>query len=183
MATKLLITHCGCVSLLVENLTIIDWNRLPETNIQVGYLLFNSTEYLIETTFADKTALLEYLNSTFVEDNNLDGIFNADGTYSNPENFTNAEIMAILETNMLRFKVGTPLEALNLPTIDVANGNVITDASLIGIEVLQVTIGSINSQPISASGWELDNVGGTITFPIDNYPQDTFIYVLVKQEN
>lgn len=183
MATKLLITHCGCVSLLVDNLTIIDWNRLPETDIQVGDLLFNNTQYLIETTFADKTALLEYLNSTFVEDNNLDGVFTADGKYTNPENFTNAEIMAILETNMLRFKVGTPLSTLNLPTIDVPNSNVITDASLIGIEVLQVTIGSINSQPISASGWELDNVDGTLTFPIDNYAQDEFIYVLVKQEN
>jgi hypothetical protein len=84
---------------------------------------------------------------------------------------------------MLRFKVGTPLSTLNVPTIDVPNGNVITHSSLVGIEVLQVVVGAMNSQPISEMGWELDNVDGTLTFPIDNYPQDDFIYVLIKQEN
>jgi hypothetical protein len=183
MATKFLITLCGCVHLQFEYLTIIDWNRLPLTNIQVGYLLFNDTQYLIETTFDDKTDLLNYLNTTFVEDNDLDGTFTAEGKYSNPENFLNAEIMAILETNMLRFKVGTPLSTLNVPTIDVPNGNVITHSSLVGIEVLQVVVGAMNSQPITALGWEIDNLDGTLTFPIDNYPQDDFIYVLIKQEN
>lgn len=183
MATQLLITHCGCVSLLVGNLQIIDWNRLPDEDIQVGWLVLGGTEYPIATSFEDKEALLEYLNSTFVEDNDLDGIFLIEGEYTNPENFSNAEIMAILETTMIRFKIGTPLATLNLPTIDVANGNVITDASLVGVEILQVTVGSINAEPITASGWEGDSVDGTLTFPSDNYPQDTFVYVLVKQEN
>lgn len=180
----IIVTSCGCVSVITDDLVIIDWNRLPETGpFQILSLRLASDNYPISITFASKDDILSYLNSTFIVNNNLDGIFAVDTTltYSNPESFSSGEIMAILETNMIYFDAGTPPTSLNVSSISVSNQNTITDASLIGVDVLQVSIGSNLSEPITASGWLFDSVLGKITFPSDNYPQDIHVYVLVKQ--
>jgi len=141
----IIVTACGCGILFKGFPVILDWNRLPTENIQIGWLSANNTEYTINTTFSDANALLEYLNSTFVEDyeDDFKGIFYADGTYSNPENYTSLEIMAILDTAVQRFGMLPDYPTLNVDVIEVADSNIITHSSLEDCEVLWLRLNTL----------------------------------------
>ena len=185
MVRKILIGECFCATLVpsrVVTLFVIDSNRLPSTDLNIGWIDLDGTQYSINDVFATLTSLLSYLNTTFVIVNSLGGTFTIGSggiIYSNPENFITAEIMAIIQNKMLRFGMGGA-EAINEPyTSTMANDNVITDASLVGVEVLSVQVNRQMSEPITLSGWIF--YGGTISFPIDNPPHDSNIYILVKQ--
>jgi hypothetical protein len=147
-------------------------------------MVFNDTdEYEIDITFDSKGDIISYLNATFATALGLEGTFTIDGDYikySNPESFLKIEIVAILETNVLIFRMGAALEP-NKSYTSVSNSNVITDTSLQGIEVLFVQVDSSMRQPITDIGWIHDSILGTLTFPADSAPQDVNIYVTVKQ--
>lgn len=181
---QIISSFCGCITLLISNLYVIDSDRLPVGDIQVWKIVINDSLVLeIEEVFQDKDELLVYLNTTFVSTYDLDGYFTIeDGViyYSNPENYDKIEIVAILETTMLRYKMGSAPD-INLPSVPIPNSNVIVDSNLVGVEVLQVQVDTSVRQPITLNGWLFDSVNGAITFDVDNPPQDQNIYVLVKQ--
>lgn len=184
MIKTFLTTRCGCATLAQATLAIIDSNRIGQVNIPVVALRMGNTTHYINTYFPSRADLMIYLNSTFVEDHDLLGIFTDEGnyfTYSNPENFQSAEIMAIIEDIPLIFRVGNPGAQVNKPFIQVANGSVISHSSLIGCEVLLLFAPMTLTQPITGVGYIHDSEAGTITWPADNAPQDMFITVLIKR--
>jgi len=183
----LALTSCGCLRLYrdapVTELLLVDSNVIPRTDINIGWISFDGTEYPIEQVFEDFTDLLSYLNTTFVSALGIDGLFELNGNYieyTNPEGFQTGEIMAILQNYMLRFAVGNA-EPLNVAVISVANSNVITDISLQGVEILNVQVNIQNSEPKTATGWIHNSGTGTLTFPADNPPENSNVYVLTKQ--
>lgn len=182
-----LVLGCGGCAALVRNATLLaleDSDRLPMENIAVGWINFDGTEYEIGQEFLNISDLLSYLNTTFVISYGLDGIFTQAGDiieYSNPENFTTAEIMAIYQNYVYPYRNGNP-ETINIPYKDTfANLNVITDPDLVGKEVQSLMINRTNSEPITETGYIFDSINGTITFPVDNPPVDSNIYVFLKQ--
>jgi len=172
------IVRCGgCVSLMrkeAATLLVIDSDRLPFNNIQVVGLLINGTPYPIEIIFANKTALVTYLNDVFKVINGLQGTFSAiiggGITYYNIEEYSSIEIMAIYLSEMRCYQVGTPDEIYSQSTPIPVIGPVTVDAlkATIGdAQVLAVFIGSQFLEPVASQELlEYDNVN---------------IYVLVQQ--
>lgn len=184
---KLLLSPCGCLTLFLGDepigLDLLDSDLLPSDNICIVWIKFDGVEYEIEQIFTDITDLLNYLNTTFVAAYGFEGVFTFDDgfiTYSNNENFTSAEIMAIIQNKMLRFAMGSA-PTLNVPVVAVPNNNTLTHISLMDVEVLSVQVNTINSVPSDFEGWSFDDGAGTLTFPTDNPPHDSNIFVLVKQ--
>jgi len=183
----LTLSPCGCLGLVSDStvdLFLTDSNLLPSSFLNIGWIKFDSIQYDIDDVFTDVIDLLSYLNTTFVSAYGFDGIFTLSGgfiEYSNIENFETAEIMAIYQTEVYPYLNGTA-EAINIPyKATFANLNVITDADLIGKDILSVQVNRQNSEPITANGWLFNSGAGTITFPVDNPPIDSNIYVTLKQ--
>lgn len=183
----LLISPCGCISLFLGDepvgLDLLDSNLLPQEQICVVWIKFDAVEYEIEQTFSDIDDLLSYLNTIFVSAYGLEGVFTFDNDfiiYSNNENFESAEIMAIIQTSMLTFAMGTP-DTLNVPVTVVANADTIQHVSLVDVDVLSVQVNTINSIPSDILGWRHNKANGVLTFPTDNPPHNSNIFVLVKQ--
>lgn len=184
----LTVSPCGCPRVFGADIAITlpleDSNLIPLTDINIGWVKFDSTQYDIDQVFEDIVDLLSYLNTTFVIVVGLEGVFTFEGgfiEYSNNENFETAEIMAIIQTYMQRFGMLPDYPTLNVDVIEVADSNVITDPSLEDVEVLQVQVNTITSLPIDATGWIHDSALGTLTFPADNKPSGQIISVLTKQ--
>lgn len=176
-------TPCNCIFLHISNLSVIDSEKLPEPFAIFKLVINVWDDYEINEVFETKAEFILWLNSTFVPSNGFTGSFSIDGdfiVYSNPENFETIEIVAILETSVIIFRMGNALEP-NKAYITIPNTSVITDANLLGIEVLSVQVDSSMRQPITEIGWIHDPLTGTITFPVDMSPEDVNIYVTTKQ--
>jgi len=179
---------CNCAILIQTpdgNLIIEDSNLLPSEDINIGWIKFNGVQYDIDQVFLNVSELISYLNTTFVSAEGLDGFFSTFNDfidYSNPEGFLTAEIMIMLQAETLYFGMLPGYPIPNKDYEEVPESNIITHASLVNKEVLQVHVNTISSLPITATGWESDEDAGTITFPADNIPSGQLISVLVRQK-
>lgn len=146
MNPRLLISPCGCTSLIdldARGLQIIDGNNLPSSEIMIISLSLNSVQFEISETFESLADFQAYLNTTFVITYDLLGYFTFEDDnlyYSNPENFTTGEVMAILRRQKLVLRVGTAPGTQGIP---VSNAMEYQRPELVGATSLNVTFANI----------------------------------------
>ncbi len=192
MDAKLIVTYCGCavIAYIEPYKLIIDSDLLPSYDIHTYAVMFDDHIYLINKIFNSWTAIVNYLNTAFKTENNLEEIVT--GTFSvrrggiyyyNIEKYQKIEFMAILQTYMRIFKVGSPetIEpgyVVNKPYVSVPNSDTITHDYL-KEEVELVFVANGLSEPVTSKGHLHNKVDGTLKWP--NQIEDTYVYVVTKQ--
>lgn len=198
MAVDMRISPCGCVRVIYDRLYLGYGNLIPLEMINVEKVTFGITDYTIQKIFEQKDVdFIQYFNSTFVQQNSpqnvyFRGEFGFDDLgfyYTNPEQFTTAEIIMNYGLKQLVFKIGSPpTTTLETPfTASYSNG--ITEISrqeLFNMQEVQVRVGNTDSEPIVGSGHTYISIdplfalNGKIEFPYELY--DTYVYVTLTQK-
>ena len=198
MAIYSTLSTCGCLDITYDRLYLGYGNLIPQEMINVDKVVFGITEYEIDKIFENKdTDFIKYFNRTFVKFNSPNGekfrgefaFDNLGFYYTNPEQFTTAEIIMNYGLKQLVFKIGTPpATTLETPfTASYSNG--ITEISrqeLFNMQEVQVRVGNIDSEPIVGSGHTYISIdplyalNGKIEFPYELY--DTYVYVTLTQK-
>lgn len=155
----LTISPCGCMQIYNPGLLVIDSPYLPGTDMLVLGITFNETSYEINEIFGVNELLLEYLNTIFVTENDLNGYFGISGEsfyYSNPELFNSAEMSIQYGLKIEIFKIGTEGEETTNPKgytaeLDPDNDGILTIShpSLLNLTEISLFIGEGNSQPVA----------------------------------
>jgi hypothetical protein len=181
----------GCVQIFNPSagaaLFVTDSDLLPPSQIQIAVLLLDGTAYPIYDEFADKSALVSYLNTTFDAVYNLPGYWELQGggiAYTNPSNLSTSEIVAIIKQETTVFKIGSPQGTVRpgLTVVDIAQGFPITSSRLIGVDPDSVLLFSDNQYQAQLSDvFALDTTTGTITFAGSD-PTDQYLYVHHSQQ-
>ena len=169
---KFLLSCCGLTLTPpdpVDYLAIEDTDRVLLTGRHYTISVnFDATPYAVDMLFEPTSDILSYLNTTFVATYGLTGIFTIAGgeiRYSNEENFTTAEIMAIFIPTTKVYVVGTvPSDQLpNVPYETVANGNVIVDPDITGLLTAARRVNG-NLEPLNINGYTQSVDFHTVTF-------------------
>lgn len=180
-----LIRSCGCVQVIDVTtwVDVIDSVLLPQTDINIVGLIIDGTLYEFNETFDSREDIISYLNGTFVHTEELDIIFRLDGNllqFESPD-FSTIEIMAIYQPYLRVFKVGNPIEDINIElTAEFANGETIVDDSL-SDEVLGVHVGNGPVMPFTTQGYTHTPEDLSLAFGSDLVVEDSYVFVLTKQ--
>lgn len=192
MARVIYTTPCGCVKVRMDELVLIDGDKLPKDFIQIGWIQLGTTKYQVNRLFLTPDSFLSFLNSIFVSEKNLFGKFviGLYGLYyTNPEQFTIGEIMISYGLNPLVFKIGNPPELVNSESgydAIFSNGNSFSSPLLQGYKEVQVFVNNIASEPIDVQGHKyqstdpLLSTNGVITFPYNI--EDANLYIILTQK-
>jgi hypothetical protein len=192
MSRKLYLTPCGCVNVLLDELRIIDGDKIPFEFINVNSISINNTTYTINQVFLTPNDLISYLNTIFVTQNGYMGKFVLDVNgiyYTNPEQFTQGEIMITYGLKTLTFKIGNPPELVNSEdgyAATFSNGSSFSSPLLYDLKEVQVMIGNVSSEPINGIGHKYQSsdpllpTNGIITFPYNI--EDANMYVTLTQK-
>ena len=153
----LTVSPCGCPRVFIGEadvlpIPLVDSDKRPIGPFYIGWVQFDDTRRLINMVFADDTALLTYLNTTFVENWGYEGVFSIEDSfviYSNNENFENAEIMVQFGLKNLVCTIG---DAIPGPNVDVAeafdNGSIFASELFANMAVVQLKISGVPLQPV-----------------------------------
>lgn len=181
----------GCVQIFNPtagaSLPVIDSNNLPPEDIQIAWIEFDGEPFAIYEEFENLAALLTYLNTTFESTYNPQGFFETQGeglAYTNPENYSTSEIVAIIKEKITVFKVGSPTGTVRdgLTVVDIANGFPLVSSRLEGIDPESVKIfRDTEYQTQLDEVFTLDTETGTLTFN-NGDPEDQYIYVHHSQQ-
>jgi len=198
MAIHSTLSTCGCLYITYDRLYLGYGNLIPQEMINVDKVVFGVTDYEIDKIFENKdTDFIKYFNRTFVKFNSPNGekfrgefAFDSLGFYyTNPEQFTTAEIIMNYGLKQLVFKIGTPpATTLEVPfTASYTNG--ITEISrqeLFNMQEVQVRVGNIDSEPIEGTGHTYLSIdpdyalNGKIEFPYAL--ENIYVYVTLTQK-
>lgn len=188
---------CRCIIITYDRLYFIDGEKVPFSTIMFNSIEFEDVIYEINKTFLTQTELLKYFNTKFVKNQTNRGFrfrgkfgFDEFGFYySNPEQFTTAEIMITYGLKPLVFNIGVPPSSTQELPFTASYDNGITEIShqeLYDMQEVQVRIGNITSEPIVGQGHTYVSIdplfplNGKISFPFPLY--DTYIYVTLTQK-
>lgn len=192
------ISPCGCARIMYDRLYLGYGNLIPLEMINVEKVTFLISDYPINKIFEEKDVdFLSYFNTTFVKQISpygeaFRGEFGFDDLgfyYTNPEQFSIAEIIMNYGLKQLVFKIGDPpTTTLETPfTASYSNGiDEISHQELFNMQEVQVRVGNIDSEPIVSTGHSYISVdpllalNGIITFPYELY--DTYVYVTLTQK-
>lgn len=197
MAVYSSFSPCKCLIITYDRLYFIDGEKVPFSTITFDSIEFEEENYQINKVFSTQTELLKYFNTKFVKNQTNRGFrfrgkfgFDEFGFYySNPEQFTTAEIMITYGLKPLVFQIGTPPSSTQEMPFTATFVNGITEIShpeLYDMQEVQVRIGNITSEPIVGQGHtylSIDPIyplNGKLEFPFDLY--DTYIYVTLTQK-
>jgi len=191
------ISPCGCVGVFYDRLYIGYGDLIPLEMINVDKIKFDATNFEIDKIFDERDVdFISYFNSTFVLQNSQQGVpfrgeFGFDDAgfyYTNPEQFTTAEIFMNYGLKQLVFKIGTPpATTLETPfTASYTDGiTEISHVELFNMQEVQIRVGNMDSEPISGGHtyFSIDpdlSINGKIEFPYALY--GTYVYVTLTQK-
>lgn len=163
---------------------VIDSGYLPAGEIQVGWIQFGDEDAIvIGNEYANINAAIAYLNSNeFKTANNKTGTFILHSGkyiwYTNPENYSTIEIMAIYKNETKVFALGNA-PALNVEVIAIDNTDTIVHSSLLNKAVAAVHVGNVPNEPLQAGGWNFDPTTGSLSLGATY--QDINVYILINQ--
>lgn len=191
----LTVSPCGCPRVFIGEadvlpIPLVDSEKRPIGPFFIGWVQLGDDQRPVNLIFADDTALLTYLNTTFVAAWNYEGVFTIEDSfvvYSNNENFETAEIMVQFGLKNLVCVIGDPIPAPNIPVAaSFDNGDTFADEIFANLEIVQVKISGIPLQPVDGvAGFEYtaddgsDPVQGVIV--VGSPLQDCIMEVIFTQ--
>ena len=186
-------SFCGNLRIVRSDFFLLDSDKTPLGTIKVKGIYFDGIFFALEDNiFTTKSAIISYLNTTFVPTNSLQGEFYGYGAgiyYKNVDNFTTAEIMIEYGLKTLIFKIGTPLEDTNDENgydATFANGTTFSSPLLHGMREVSVRIGNNTSEPVNSYGHKYESIdpsnslNGKMTF--SQTIENAILYVTLTQK-
>lgn len=183
-----------CIDILqLLGLALTDSRFLPPFDVEIQDIKIidqqgHLTTYSLDQIFSGSNPIddfVNYLNNTFVPDNNFLSTFvrTTEGIFYNnlQDKFQKLEVVAILQPYVLTFGVGAIAaedQASSYTASALPNGSTLTHSTIALGKILFLYLDNQFSEPIPSKGYSHTDGSDTITFANGNF--DRNIYILMK---